>query len=130
MTTTKTVKKERTPDQIIADLEQKITDVRARAAAKEAKQNPEAKPFMIAVKAIDKALEGGYQRGDHEGTGGRACPAVDPHGRDGAPIAESKGGGGGVGESGPATNPRRQGALVGAQSCEFDGGVEPFKCAS
>ncbi len=47
----------RTPEQIVADLEQKIADVKGRAIAKEAKQNPEAKPFVAAVKAIDKAME-------------------------------------------------------------------------
>ncbi len=47
----------RTPEQIVADLEQKIADVKARAIAKEAKQNPEAKPFIAALKAIDKAME-------------------------------------------------------------------------
>ena len=61
MTTTTTTKKktrnQRTPAQIVADLEAKIADVKARAAAKQAKQNPEAKSFMIAVKAIDKALD-------------------------------------------------------------------------
>ncbi len=56
MSTTKTKKSRRTPEQIVADLEQKIADVKARAIAKEAKQNPEAKPFIAAVKAIDKAM--------------------------------------------------------------------------
>ena len=46
----------RTPEQIIADLEAQIEQVRARAAAKDAKASPEGKAFLIAVKAIDKAI--------------------------------------------------------------------------
>ena len=46
----------RTPDQIVADLEAKIAEVKARAAAKEAKKDPDAKALMAAAKAIDKAL--------------------------------------------------------------------------
>jgi len=58
MTPTKTKRRNRrTPEQIVADLEAKIEDVKARAAAKEAKQNPEVKPFLAAVKAVDKALD-------------------------------------------------------------------------
>ncbi len=34
----------------------KIADVKARAIAREAKQDPEAKPFIAAVRAIDKAM--------------------------------------------------------------------------
>ena len=40
----------------IADLEAKIAEVRTRAAAREAKQNPDVKPFLAALKAIDKAI--------------------------------------------------------------------------
>ena len=59
MTTTTTKKRNRrTPEQIVADLEAKIADVKARATAKEAKRSPEAKVFIAAVKAVDKAIEG------------------------------------------------------------------------
>ena len=56
-TTTKKKQNRRTPDQIIADLEAKIAQVQARAKANEAKQKPEVKPFLVAVKATDKAIE-------------------------------------------------------------------------
>lgn len=59
MTKTATPKKtrtRRTPEQIVADLEAEISRVKARAAAKEAKQSDEGKTFMLAVKAVDKAL--------------------------------------------------------------------------
>lgn len=51
-----TKKKHRTPDEIIADLELKIADVRARDAAKRAMAAPEGKPLVAAVKALDKAM--------------------------------------------------------------------------
>ena len=56
----------RTPDQIIADLEAKIEAVKARAAAKEAKAAPEAKPFLAAVKAVDKAIQAATEQGNEQ----------------------------------------------------------------
>ena len=47
----------RTPEQIIADLQQQIQEVKARAAAKELKQSPAIKKGLAAVRAVDKALE-------------------------------------------------------------------------
>lgn len=45
----------RSPEQVIQDLEAKIAAVKARAVAKEAKARPEAKPLILAVRALDKA---------------------------------------------------------------------------
>ena len=41
---------------MVADLQAEIERVKARAAAKEAKAAPEGKPFLMAVKATDKAM--------------------------------------------------------------------------
>ncbi|MEW5748997.1 MAG: hypothetical protein AB1793_09485 [Candidatus Thermoplasmatota archaeon] len=51
----------RTPEQIVADLEEEIRRVKARAAAKQAKAAPEGRPFLAAVKALDRALEAAQQ---------------------------------------------------------------------
>jgi hypothetical protein len=59
-------RKQRTPDQIVADLESEIARVKARAAAREAKAAPEGKPFMLAVKAADKAIEAAREAGNRE----------------------------------------------------------------
>jgi hypothetical protein len=59
-------RKQRTPDQIVADLEAEIARVKARAAAREAKAAPEGKPFMLAVKAVDKALDEAREAGNAE----------------------------------------------------------------
>ena len=56
----------RTPEQIIADLEAEIARVKARAAAKDAKAAPEGKPFLAAVKALDKAIEAAQDAGNKE----------------------------------------------------------------
>ena len=40
---------------MVADLEAEIERVKARAVAKKAKAAPEGKPFLAAVKAVDKA---------------------------------------------------------------------------
>jgi hypothetical protein len=53
---TETKRQRRTPEQIVADLQAKIDAVNARAAAKEAKANPEAKAVLVAAKALDKAI--------------------------------------------------------------------------
>ena len=55
-TTTPKTRKQRTPEEMVADLEAEIARVKERAAAKEAKARPEVKPFMFAVKATDKAM--------------------------------------------------------------------------
>jgi hypothetical protein len=47
----------RTPEQMVADLQAKIDQVKARAAAKEAKSNPEGRAFITAAKALDKAMD-------------------------------------------------------------------------
>ena len=47
----------RTPEQIVAELEAKIEQVKARAAAKEAKATPEGNALLGAVKAVDKAIK-------------------------------------------------------------------------
>ena len=55
----------RTPDQIVADLEAKIEDVRTRAACRAAKQSPEGKAFLAASRAVSKALEAAHEAKDH-----------------------------------------------------------------
>ena len=52
MTTTHT---RRTPEQMIADYEAKIAAVKARAAAKEAKNSPEGAALLTAARALQKA---------------------------------------------------------------------------
>jgi len=52
-----TKRNRRTPDQIVAELQAKIDDVKARAAAKEAKANPEGKALLVAAKALDRAID-------------------------------------------------------------------------
>ena len=47
----------RTPEQIVADLQAEIEAVKARAAAKEARANPQAKAILVAAKALDRAAE-------------------------------------------------------------------------
>ncbi len=56
----------RTAEQMISDLEAEIARVKARAAAKEAKAAPEGKPFLAAVKGIDKAIEAAEEAGNKE----------------------------------------------------------------
>ncbi len=68
-TTTKTEKKTRTvrtPEEMIADHEAEIARIRARAAAKEAKAAPEGRPFMAAVKTVDKAIDAARDAGNNE----------------------------------------------------------------
>lgn len=45
----------RTVEQIVADLEAKISSVKARAATRAAKSTDEGKALLLAVKTIDKA---------------------------------------------------------------------------
>lgn len=49
-------KTHRSVDVRVAELEAKIAAIKARAAAKGAKAQPEGKALLLAVKAIDKAL--------------------------------------------------------------------------
>ena len=45
----------RTPEQIVADYEQKIAAVKARAVAKQAKASPEGAAFLVAARGLQKA---------------------------------------------------------------------------
>jgi hypothetical protein len=45
----------RTAEQIVAEYEQKIAAVKARAAAKQAKASPEGAAFLVAARALQKA---------------------------------------------------------------------------
>lgn len=47
----------RTPEQMIADLEERIATVKARAAAKQAKADPAGKALLVAAKAVDRAID-------------------------------------------------------------------------
>ncbi len=47
----------RTPEEIVADLQAEIERVKARAAAKKVKANPQGKALLVAAKALDKAIE-------------------------------------------------------------------------
>lgn len=58
-------RKRRSPEEMIADLEAKIREVKARAAAKELKASPSAKAARAAVKAIDKALDIAAEEGEN-----------------------------------------------------------------
>ncbi len=54
----------RTPEQIVADLEAKIADVKARAIAKEAKGKPEGQALVTAIRALDKATRVANEAGN------------------------------------------------------------------
>lgn len=54
----------RSPDQIIADLQEEIRRVRARQKARELKQSPAHKAAMTAINAIDKALDVAAEHGE------------------------------------------------------------------
>ena len=57
-TTTEPTEKQRnrrTPEEIVADLQAEIERVKARAAAQQAKTDPQARALLIAAKALDKA---------------------------------------------------------------------------
>jgi hypothetical protein len=47
----------RSPEQLIADLEAKIADLRTRAQIKSLKDSPAAKAAIAALRAIDKGLD-------------------------------------------------------------------------
>ena len=57
-------RKRRSPEQIIADLQEQIRDVRARAAAKELKQSEAIKKSLAAVRALDKGMELAKEEGN------------------------------------------------------------------
>ena len=57
-------RKRRSPDEIIADLQEEIARVRARQRAKELKESPAHKTALAALKAIDKALEVAAEEGE------------------------------------------------------------------
>jgi hypothetical protein len=46
----------RSPEQIVADLQAKIAAVEARAAAKAVRQSPEGAAFLVAARALQKAV--------------------------------------------------------------------------
>ena len=50
-------RKRRSPEEIIADLQAQIRDVKARAAAKELKQSPAVKKSLAALRAMDKSMD-------------------------------------------------------------------------
>ena len=56
-------RKNRTPEEIVADLEAKIEKVRARAAAKELKQSEAFKKALGAIRQLDKAVEAAKAEG-------------------------------------------------------------------
>ncbi len=49
---------------MIEDLQRQIAEVKERAAAKQAKQAPEGRTFLMAVKAIDRASEAAKDAGN------------------------------------------------------------------
>ncbi len=53
-----TKRNRRTPEQIVADLQAEIERVKARAAAQQAKADPQARALLVAAKALDKAGAG------------------------------------------------------------------------
>lgn len=67
MVTTHEPKKKRsrrTPEQIIADLEEKIARTKARAAAKEAKATPDGQGLISAIRALDRAARVATEEGN------------------------------------------------------------------
>jgi hypothetical protein len=54
----------RSPDEIIADLQDEIRRVRARQTARELKRSPSHKAALSVVKAIDKALNLAAEEGE------------------------------------------------------------------
>lgn len=67
-TTKKTTKssasrKRRSPDEIIADLKERIKEVERRASAEELKRSPAIKQALGVVRSIDKALDTAAEEG-------------------------------------------------------------------
>jgi hypothetical protein len=54
----------RNPEQIIADLEDKIEDVRNRAKKREVKKSTAVRQLLAAVKAIDKGIAAAIEEGN------------------------------------------------------------------
>lgn len=59
-----TRRKRRSPDQIIADLQEEIRRVKARQKARELKQSPAHKAALSAIRAMDKALAAAAEEGE------------------------------------------------------------------
>ena len=57
-------RKRRSPEEIIADLQEEIRRVRSRQKAKELKESPAHKAALAAIKALDKALEAAAEHGE------------------------------------------------------------------
>ncbi|MDF1797636.1 MAG: hypothetical protein P1V81_00540 [Planctomycetota bacterium] len=57
-------RKRRTPEEIIADLQAQIRDVRTRAVAKEMKQSDAVKKAIAAVRALDKGMDHAKEEGN------------------------------------------------------------------
>ena len=55
----------RSPEEMIADLEAKIREVKNRAQAKELKQSPSVKEAMKVIRGVDKALEVAAEEGNN-----------------------------------------------------------------
>ena len=56
-------RKRRSPEEIIADLQEEIQRVKDRQVARELKQSPAHKSALLAIKSIDKALESAAEEG-------------------------------------------------------------------
>ncbi len=59
-----TRRKRRSPEEIIADLQEQIRDVRQRAAAKELKQSEAIKKSLASVRSLDKSMELAKEEGN------------------------------------------------------------------
>jgi len=62
--TTRKRRKRRTSEEIIADLQEEIRQVRTRQKARELKSSPGHKAALGAIKAIDKALDAATKEGE------------------------------------------------------------------
>ncbi len=58
------MKSRRSPEQIIADLQARIDQVKRREKAREMKKSPATKQLLAAVRAIDKGLEAALKEGN------------------------------------------------------------------
>lgn len=54
----------RTPEQLIADLQAQIRDVKARANAKEMKTSPAIKKTVSALRALDRGMDLAHEEGN------------------------------------------------------------------
>ena len=62
--TTRKRRKRRSPDEIIADLQEEIRRVRARQKARELKESPAHNAALSAIRALDKALDAAAAEGE------------------------------------------------------------------